>query len=57
MLSEVFGRKELKSRKKRIEQIVNGELAGNAVKDVIAACQAAATVAMIAANTAAAARH
>jgi len=57
MLNEVFGRKELKARRKRIEQIVNGELAGKATKDVIAACQAAAAVAVMVTTTAAAASH
>jgi golgi phosphoprotein 3 len=47
LLSETFGRKELKKRKKRIEQIVNGEVTGKATKEVIAACQAAVMVAVM----------
>ena len=40
-------KKELKSRKQRIEQIVNGELAGKAAKEAIEAMQAAVMVAAI----------
>jgi hypothetical protein len=47
LLSETFGRKEVKSRKKRIEQIINGEMTGQATKEVIAACESAAVVAAI----------
>jgi len=47
LLSENLGRKEAKDRKKRIEQIVNGEMTGNATKEAIAACQAAVMVAVI----------
>jgi hypothetical protein len=47
LLSETFGRKEVKSREKRIEQIINGEMTGQATKEVIAACQSAAVVAAI----------
>lgn len=43
----VFDKKELKSRKKRIEQIVNGELTGKATKEAIQAMQAAVFVACI----------
>jgi hypothetical protein len=57
LLNGVFGRRELRTRRKRIEQIVSGELTGKATKDVIAACQAAATVAVMAVTTAAAASH
>jgi len=42
-----FGKKELKVRKKRIEQIINGEVAGRATKDAIEAMQAAVMVAAI----------
>ncbi|MBI3463921.1 MAG: GPP34 family phosphoprotein [Planctomycetes bacterium] len=45
LLDETFGRKEIKARKQRIEQIVNGELTGKATKEVIAAAQAAVMVA------------
>jgi len=47
MLRQTFGRKEIKSRKKRIEQIENGELTGKATREVIAACQTALIVAAI----------
>lgn len=47
LLNQTFGRKEVKSRRKRIEHIINGELTGKATKEVIAACQAAIMVAVI----------
>ena len=47
LLRIVFDRKKLKSRKKRIEQIVNGELTGKAARDAIQAMQAAVMVAVI----------
>jgi len=47
LLRETFGRKEVRSRKKRIEQIVNGELTGKATKEVIAGCETAVMVAAI----------
>ena len=47
LLKAVFDKKELKSRKKRIEQIVNGELTGKATKEAIQAMQAAVFVACI----------
>ncbi|MGD9265404.1 MAG: hypothetical protein PVJ71_06480, partial [Lysobacterales bacterium] len=47
LLRQAFDRKELKSRKKRIEQITNGDVTGKATKEVIAACQAAVMVAVI----------
>jgi hypothetical protein len=42
-----FDKKELKKRKKRIEQLVNGELMGKATKQAVEAAQAAAVVACI----------
>lgn len=45
LLSVNFDRKEIRSRKKRIEQIVKGELTGKATKSVIDACQAAIMIA------------
>ena len=45
ILPVVFNKKDLKTRKKRIEQIVNGEVTGKAAKDAIAAMQAAVMVA------------
>jgi len=53
LLSEMFGRKEVRTRKKRIEKIVNGEMTGKATKEVIAACESAAMVATMAAMLAA----
>ncbi len=47
LLDKLFGHKEIRVRKKRIEQIVNGEITGAATKEVIEACQAAATMAAI----------
>jgi len=47
ILPIVFNKKELKGRKKRIEQVINGEVAGKATKDAIAAMQAAVMVACI----------
>ena len=47
ILPVVFGKKDLKTRKKRIERIVNGEITGRAAKDAIAAMQAAVMVACI----------
>jgi Golgi phosphoprotein 3 len=45
LLQGAFGRREVGARKKRIEQIVNGELTGKAAREVIAACQMAVMVA------------
>ena len=47
LLPFLFGKKEIKQRKKRIEQVVNGEITGKATKDAIEAMQAAVTVACI----------
>jgi hypothetical protein len=47
LLKVPFGRKELKRRKKRIEQLAQGELMGKAAADAIAAAQAAVLVACI----------
>jgi len=47
LLRQAFGRKEIKPRKKRIEQIANGDMTGKATKEVIAACQTALIVAAI----------
>ena len=41
-----FDKKKLKTRKKRIEQVVNGETTGKATKEAIAAMQAAVMVAV-----------
>ena len=47
ILPFIFGKKEIKQRKKRIEQIVNGEIAGKATKEAIDAMQAAVMIACI----------
>lgn len=47
LLRQTFGRREVRTRQKRIEQIANGELTGKATKEVIAACQTAVMVAAI----------
>ena len=45
ILPVIFGKKEIKQRKKRIEQIVNGDIAGKATKEAIEAMQAAVMIA------------
>ena len=47
LLRANFNKKELKARRKRIEKIINGEIAGNATKQAIEAMQAAVMVACI----------
>lgn len=47
LLDKLFGHKEIRTRKKRIEQIVNGEITGTATKEVIEACQVAAMMVAI----------
>ena len=47
LLKLVFDKKQLKSRKARIEKVVNGELTGKATKEAIQAMQAAVMVACI----------
>jgi len=47
LLKLVFDKKQLKSRKARIEQVVNGELTGKATNEAIRAMQAAVMVACI----------
>lgn len=42
-----FDKKELKARKERLEQVINGDLVGEAAKDAIQAMQAAVMVAVI----------
>jgi len=46
-----FDKKELKARKKRIEQVANGEVTGRATKEAIEAMQAAVMVTVIIATT------
>ena len=47
ILKVVFDKKKLKSRKARIEQIINGEITGKAAAEAIQAMQAAVMVACI----------
>ena len=47
VLHRPFEKAEFKQRKKRIEQIINGEVTGKAAQEVIAACQTAIMVAAI----------
>jgi len=47
LLNQTFGRKEIKSRKNRIKKITNGDLTGQATREVIEACQTALIVAAI----------
>ena len=47
ILKVVFDKKELRRRKQRIEQIVNGEIMGRAAKEAIEAMQAAVMVAVM----------
>lgn len=47
VLNRPFGKKEIAERKERIDQIVKGDVTGNAANEVIAACQAAMMVATI----------
>ena len=47
LLSIPFDKRELKKRKKRIEQVVNGEMMGKATKEAVEAAQAAVMVACI----------
>ena len=47
LLRATFDKKELKARKKRITQIVDGEMTGKAAKEAIEAMQAAVMVACI----------
>ena len=47
LLSDNLGRREVKNRRKRIKQIVNGEMTGKATEEAIAASQAALLVTII----------
>jgi len=47
ILRNIFDKKELKKRKKRIEQVINGEVIGKATKEVIDAVQTAVIVAAV----------
>lgn len=47
LLKVAFDKRKLKARRKRIEQVVNGEVTGRAAREAIAAMQAAVAVACI----------
>lgn len=47
LLDRLFGRKRLKPQRKRVKRIVEGDLAGKATKEVIAAIQTAVIVAAV----------
>ncbi len=47
ILPVIFGKKEIKERKRRIERVVNGDIAGKATKEAIEAMQAAVMVACL----------
>ena len=47
MLNKIFPKKKLKERKKRLEQLSSGQLAGKATKEAVQAVQAAIMVAAI----------
>jgi len=47
LLKVIFDKKDLKAHKKRIEQVVNGDVSGKATKEAIEAMQAAVFVACI----------
>ena len=47
ILPAIFGKREIKQRKQRIERVVNGDMAGKATKEAIDAMQAAVMVACI----------
>ncbi len=47
LLKVIFNKKDLKAQKKRIEQVVNGDVSGKATKEAIEAMQAAIFVACI----------
>ena len=56
ILRHVFDKKRLKARKKRLQDLTEGSVVGEATKEVVQAMQAAVMVAGVAATAAAAAR-
>ncbi len=52
LLNAVFGRKELAARKARIEQLISGEIVGEAAKGAVEAVQTALFISTIATTTA-----
>lgn len=57
LLPALFGRREVKSRRERIEQLVRGELSGKAAKQAIEAMQAASAAAVVMTTIIAGASH
>ena len=57
ILKVVFDKKKLKARKKRLEQLTKGNVAGKATKEAIEAMQAAVVAAMVATTVATTATH
>ncbi len=57
LLAKTLGRDEMKKRKERINQIINGEATGKATKEVIEACEAAVVVAVILPGIVASSNH
>ena len=57
ILKVVFDKKKLKARKKRLEQLTKGNVAGKATKEAIEAMQAAVVAAMVATTVATTASH
>ena len=57
ILKVVFDKKKLKGRKKRLEQLTKGHVAGKATREAIEAMQAAVVAAMVATTVATTATH
>ena len=57
ILRVVFDKKKLKGRKKRLEQLTNGDVAGKATREAIEAMQAAVVAATVATSVAVTASH
>ncbi len=57
ILKVVFDKKKLKARKKRLEQLTKGNVAGKATKEAIEAMQAAVVAAMVATTVVTTASH
>ena len=57
ILKVVFDKKKLKARKKRLEQLTKGNVAGKATKEAIEAMQAAVVAVMVATTVATTATH
>jgi ABC-type thiamine transport system substrate-binding protein len=57
LLKLVFDKKKLKGRKKRLEQLTKGNVAGKATREAIEAMQAAVVATMVATTVAVTATH